>query len=227
MTELVAQVQAALAQKHFNPGPADGLWGPRTRQAMQGYEIANHMPVTDTLTDTVLANLLGRSTPAPIGWLDEAAHLLGLREGPGAKDNEQILDWAQDLELYYPHDDWPWCGLFNAHCVRAALPNEPLPANPLGARQWEKFGVPCAPQLGAVAVFWRQSPKSGLGHTGFMIGERSEAYLIRGGNQSDSVKDVWVSKARFLGARWPSTGPKPLGRPLTVGGAGVLSKNEA
>lgn len=227
MSELYERVQRALAAKHFDPGPFDGDWGPKTRKAMQAFQISMHLPLTDLPNETTLANLLGVSTVAPITWLDEATRLLGLREGPGAKDNPIILDWGDDLDLHYPSDDIAWCGLFAAHTQRVALPDEPLPSNPLGARQWEKFGVTCAPQLGAIAVFWRISKKSGKGHVGYLVGERKNAFLVRGGNQGDSVSDAWVGKDRFLGARWPKTAPKPFNRPLPQGGAGTLSTNEA
>jgi hypothetical protein len=60
-----------------------------------------------------------------------------------------------------------------------------------------------------------------------MVGERTDAFLIRGGNQSNKVCDAWVSKSRFVGARWPETGGKPLYRRLPEGDAGPLSTNEA
>ncbi|MFX8605073.1 hypothetical protein ABTM12_19650, partial [Acinetobacter baumannii] len=52
-------------------------------------------------------------------------------------------------------------------------------------------------------VFWRVSPTSGKGHVGFYLGEDDDAYYILGGNQSDSVSITWVTKARFVAARWP------------------------
>jgi hypothetical protein len=110
MSQLYADVQRALAPKNFDPGSINGLWGPKTRVAMQGIEISMHLPVTAELTDAVLANLLGKSTPAPIGWLDEATPLMGLKEGPGAKDNPTILEWADDLDVHYPHDSMPGAG---------------------------------------------------------------------------------------------------------------------
>jgi hypothetical protein len=65
------------------------------------------------------------------------------------------MDWAGNLDLWYPGDDVPWCELFAAHCIASQLPDEPLPDNPLGARNWLKFGRPHEPSLGAVLVFWR------------------------------------------------------------------------
>ncbi len=55
-------------------------------------------------------------------------------------------------------------------------------------------------------VFWREKKEGWKGHVGFYSGESSDAYLILGGNQSDSVSQAWVGKDRFLKARWPRTG---------------------
>ena len=59
---------------------------------------------------------------------------MGVREVAGASHSGTILSWAKRLGLRYPDDETPWCGLFVAHCVERALPDELLPANPLGAR---------------------------------------------------------------------------------------------
>lgn len=76
-------------------------------------------------------------------------------------------------------------------------------------------------------VFWRKSLQSGLGHVGFYAGEDTEAYRILGGNQSDSVSLAWVSKDRFVAARWPVTVAAPVPNSVTVGRTDSLSWNEA
>lgn len=50
---LVAEVQLALVQAGYNPGPADGVIGPRTRNAISGYQRANGM-VADGMPSSVL-----------------------------------------------------------------------------------------------------------------------------------------------------------------------------
>ena len=37
-------LQQYLARKGFSPGPADGIWGPRSRQALQRYQVAHDLP---------------------------------------------------------------------------------------------------------------------------------------------------------------------------------------
>lgn len=227
----IRDIQVALQKDGLNPGPVDGIWGPKTRSAMQTFQITNKLIVSDTPNSETLAALFPRTTndgdARPILWLEEAYRLIGVREISGPKSNPLILDWANDLDTHYPSDDIAWCGLFVAHCIRSALPDEDLPANILGARQYEKFGHKCDPQQGAVGVFWRKSKESGFGHVGFLIGERTDAYQVLGGNQSDSISMAWVSKSRFLQARWPVTFSPETKRPLarlTV--AGNLSVKE-
>jgi uncharacterized protein (TIGR02594 family) len=228
MDNKISQLQTQLKSHGHDPGIIDGIWGPRTRAAMQAYEVERGLPLTQTPTDQLMVQLLGEADhSAPILWLQEATRLMGVRERSGAASNPVILDWARDLDISYSGDDVAWCGLFVAHCLRTALPDEPLPSNPLGARNYERFGVSCEPQVGAVATFWRNSRTSGLGHVGFMVGTRSDAHLIRGGNQSDQVRDAWVPKSRFVGARWPSTGGTPRGEQLPTGGAGTESARES
>jgi hypothetical protein len=74
--------------------------------------------------------------------------------------------------------------------IQQALLNKGfVPGNPLGARQWEKFGNPAAPRLGVVMVFWRKSQTSGLGHVGFYTGEDDRQPERQG-------RLTWVVKAR-------------------------------
>ena len=142
-------------------------------------------------------------------WYHEAMRLVGMKEIQGLNSNQQILEMADELEIPYENDDIPWCGLFVGHCVGASLPDEVLPPVVLRARAWEKFGVPTKPQLGAVMVFWRRSPDSGLGHVGFYVGEDNDTYFIVGGNQSNMVSVARLRRNRMLAARWPTTALKP------------------
>lgn len=127
----------------------------------------------------------------------------------------------------------PWCGLFVARCIASQLPEEPLPDNPLGARNWLKFGVAQEPSDGAVLVFWRGSSSGWQGHVGFYAGEDGAAFHVLGGNQSNAVNIARISRGRLLGTRWPRTAPSPRIKPdarhlpRAGRGAGALSTNEA
>ena len=53
----VSTVQTELTQKGFYGGPADGIYGPTTRDAVAKYQIANHLDVNGSLTPETLASL--------------------------------------------------------------------------------------------------------------------------------------------------------------------------
>ena len=52
------RIQTALASEGFSPGPADGKFGPRTRQAVTAWQRARGYPATGYLTDAQAAELL-------------------------------------------------------------------------------------------------------------------------------------------------------------------------
>lgn len=206
-SETVRSIQQALIADGFFPGEVDGIWGRRTIAAVKAFQDSVGLEADGIVGPKTSSALFSDVDHIPAGpllpWLAEAENLIGTREVLGRKSNPTILDWADDLDLHYPGDEVPWCGLFVAHCVGSTMPEEVLPSNPLGARQWEKFGESTVPRLGAVMVFWRESKNSGKGHVGFYTGEDSSAYRILGGNQTDKVCLTWVGKDRFLKARWP------------------------
>lgn len=226
-------VQQALAKAGFSPGPVDGIFGARTRAALLIFQRARGLVMDGVIGPRTLAKLFG-AEPGPVSpdvqlpWLAEARRLLGTREGAGAANNPAVLAWANALDLNYPGDDIPWCGLFLAHCFATTLPGEALPENLLGARNWLKFGMTIKPQLGAVMVFWRGSRDGWSGHCALYLGEDATSYQILGGNQSDAVTVTRIAKDRLLGARWPVSVPAPgIVQPIGVGPAQPLSTNEA
>ena len=234
----VRDIQTALNRKGFNPGEIDGIWGRNTIKAVRAFQGANGLVADGVVGPKTLAKLIGADAPAiggasaasagaPVVWYEEAKRLLGLREGPGSTNNPTIIDWADQLGIDYDHDDVPWCGLFVAHCVGATLPDEPLPNNPLGARNWAKVGEAATEAPGAILVFWRESPNSGKGHVGFYHGEDATAYHVLGGNQSDSVSVTRVAKSRLVAIRRPATAGPLTGGVVNVSAGGVLSTNEA
>jgi uncharacterized protein (TIGR02594 family) len=223
----IRKIQTALKAQGFEPGDVDGIWGRRTIAALRAFQRARGLdgigvaarPTLEALGVAAVVPVDASANAdavqpdgAPLVWFEEAKRLMGLRETPGAASNRVILDWASDLGIDYASDDVPWCGLFVSHCIGATLPEESLPNNPLGARNWLKFGVECEPVLGAVMVFWRKNRRGAKGHVGFYNGEDDAAYHVLGGNQSNGVNIVRIGKDRFLGARRPATVP-----PLTSG----------
>lgn len=231
------EIQRRLKALGYDPGPLDGIRGRLTIRAVKAFQADRKLMadgIVGPLTTTALIGDDSSGIVPPedvrrqlVPWYEEALRLKGTREASGAADNPLILRWAQRLGIPYAHDSIAWCGLFVAHCVAATLPDEPLPANPLGARRWLSFGAATEPTLGAVLVFWRGSPTSWKGHVGFYAGEDGRAYHVLGGNQSDSVSLSRLAKGRLLDARWPTSVPPPTGGATQRSAAGALSENEA
>jgi uncharacterized protein (TIGR02594 family) len=222
----ILAVQRALKLQGFDPGPLDGIWGRLTAAAVKAFQRRVGLPI-GLVTPDAERSILAGSPPAQqqtgLVWFDEAVRLLGITEKPGSGSNPTILDWAKDLDLAYSGDDIPWCGLFVGHCIASTLPDEPLPNNPLGARNWLKLGRSTQPVLGAVLVFWRGSRDGWLGHVGFYAGEDADAFKLLGGNQSDRVGYARIAKNRLLGARWPRSAVGVGFGPISGGVDGVPS----
>ena len=233
-------IQRALQTRGYDPGPIDGVWGRRTIAALKRFQAANNLDA-DGIPGRVTVGVLnaippkGASLDAPIlptptkpVWYAEAERLMGIRETPGAASNPTIIGWARSLGGWvasaYKTDATPWCGLFVGHVIAATLPQEPLPANPLSALAWAKFGRHlAAPALGAICVFTR----TGGGHVGFYAGEDAGAIHVLGGNQSDQVCIIRKSRAQLRDMRWPATAPTPIGGRVLRAASGGLSQNEA
>ncbi len=234
-------VQTALKKQGYDPGPIDGIIGRKTIAAIKEFQGDHELVVDGIVGPKTLAVLFPEQTdtdqnttadniiPTDQVWFAEAYRLIGTKEEPGAGSNEAILGWGERLRIDYSDDEIPWCGLYVAHCIGSTLPTEPLPTNPLGARNWQKFGTECTtPQPGAIMVFWRGSPDGWQGHVGFYWAEDDTCYHILGGNQSNSVNIVRLSKDRFLSARWPDSALLPNGSARYAAKDGrLLSENEA
>lgn len=191
----IIEVQTALKKAGFDPGPLDGIAGPRTRFAIRAFQAKNGLEVDGIAGPKTCAKLLGKSKPAKtidteisqgsippdMPWLAEAKRLIGTAEAPGKANNPVLLDWADDQGILYGADEIPWCGLFVSHCIASMLPDEPMPENPLGARNWLKFGKKVNPQFGSILVFWRGSPQGWQGHVGFYWAEDDLNFHVLGG----------------------------------------------
>lgn len=138
-------------------------------------------------------------------WMETAKSYIGLKEYPGNRNNQTILDWAKIVggwtKDYYKRDSIPWCGLFTAICL---IQNSIKPSpEALRAKAWyynwpdgQKLKEPC---FGCILVFSR----SGGGHVGFYVSEDKDYFHVLGGNQSDAVNIKKISKSRIVGYMWP------------------------
>jgi len=153
-------------------------------------------------------------------WLVIADGYLGVTEIPGPSSNGVILQWARDaggwIRQFFTNDDIAWCALFANACLEKAGIEG---THSLAAASFVTWGVALdAPHLGAILTFTRP----GGNHVGFYLGETETHYLVRGGNQSNSVRDAWLLKRRLTSMRWPAARPVPAGEGqlwLTAAGA--------
>jgi uncharacterized protein (TIGR02594 family) len=243
MSEFVHFVQQRLRANGYYTCQAceiDGIPGRLTAQAIKQFQQGQGIRVTGTANAETVARLRSgaglteHKGPAPtdapgadLPWYTEARRHLGLAEAAGPANNPTIMDWAEHLDVLYPNDSVPWCGLFMGYVISATLPDETLPDNVLGARQWARFGAKTTPKRGAVLVFWRGSPSGWQGHVGLYHAEDPSAYHVLGGNQGDSVSIVRIAKSRLLGARWPLTAADLDSQPVQGPATGRISTKES
>lgn len=155
-------------------------------------------------------------------WVAEARTHMGKAEVPGKHHSAFVLGLWKALGRPYTDDETPWCGGFVAYCLRAAMPMIALPKIPERALAWNEWGKTCGPAIGAIAVFGR----TGGGHVGFAVGQRSDAIYVLGGNQANAVNIMPIAKSRLVGFRWPGSLPSPPSGLPTMSG-GTVSRNEA
>lgn len=235
----ICEVQKKLTELGYDPGPIDGVRGRRTIGAVKQFQRANRLEVDGIVgpkTEAALFKVAATGTLTTersvdaMPWLVEARRVMGTREIAGKRHSPIIMGWARALGIEYRDDETPWCGLYAAHCIASQLPEEALPNNPLGARNWQNFGHKCEMANGAIAVFWRGKRDGWAGHVGFVTGYDAKRRRLRilGGNQSNMVREDWLSEDRLLALRWPLTAMPSAGRVNAVSSGNTkLSTNEA
>ena len=225
----------------FYGGVIDAVPGREMIEGLKRFQAAEGIKVTG-LADEATVNALRRSGSAgqvppvlpryipsePI-WMREARRLMGVTEVPGPKSNPVILGWAKALggwvASWYKDDDTAWCGLFIGNVIATTLPAEALPANPLGALNWSKFGRELKiPEPGAILTFVRP----GGGHVGLYVGEDATHLHVLGGNQANSVNITRIERGRLQAVRWPKTVEPTMRGRVVLTTAGVpVSSSEA
>lgn len=135
--------------------------------------------------------------PSP-PWLAEAKKDLGWHE---IADNRGISYFIKDAHAGNERD--PWCAIAACAWLERAGIRSPRSASSQAFVHHPDFVRISKPALGAIVVYWRQSPHSGLGHVGFYLGETKTQILTRGGNESDAVRDQFESARQLVGYYWP------------------------
>lgn len=223
------EIQQALKNEGFDPGEIDGIPGRRTKAAIRKFQVAKGL-LPDGIAGPLTQARLFKETPTDVTitqrpWFDMAISKMGLHEG---KDHRELMKFLKsDGSTLGDPAQLPWCGDFVETCIALTCPDEPMITNPYLARNWQKFGVPCEPQVGAIAVYWRGSKNGTQGHVAFLAGQEFHAFCNIGGNQGNRVSLSNLDKDRLITTRWPATMPLPLVAHLPKMKGGVLSVNEA
>lgn len=212
------EIQKRLKALGFDPGPIDGVPGPKTDAAIVAFKRSigfQARPFYGPQTDEALFGKPKTASGEPL-WMQVARSLKGQREIRGSRHNPLILRMWEQLKLPFRDDETSWCAGYVGYCLEEAGVRSTRSA---AARSYEKWGVKLdertAP-VGAVIVFWRGSPKGWQGHVGFLVGwDQRGRPLVLGGNQGDTVSIKPFDRARMVGLYWPQGIPVPQ-RPAPV-----------
>ena len=162
----------------------------------------NKWPVegSNPVQTPVPVNQVSLPADAP-GWLNLAKGEIGVQETVGGVDNPRITEYFATTKLGPQPASLPW----NSAFVNWVLTKSGISGTNSGqARSWLGWGKSTELRTGCIAVFWRVSPESGLGHVGFLVGQEGDSLKILGGNQNDSVNVISMNKNYLLGCRWPA-----------------------
>lgn len=232
----IRRLQGALKAKGFDPGPIDGIWGPKTERAVIAFKRSIGYRAR-AYVGPLTWNALMKDA-RPIGpklgnvklpsWLRIAMGYRGLREYKGSSHNKTILKWWRDIGLGGIRDDeTAWCAAYVGGClVEAGLPSTKSAL----ARSYDKWGRQLdKPAVGSVVTFWRERPSSWKGHVGFVVGvSQRQRLMVLGGNQGDQVNIKAFSASRVIGFRWPVNVPeRPSYNLPVIQSDGTLSTDES
>jgi uncharacterized protein (TIGR02594 family) len=240
----VKAIQSALQARGFSPGDVDGEYGDNTASAVSAFQQASNLTVDGEVgPETAKAlgvDLTAKSPPttptqptpgafpgAP-PWFTWAMHEVGTKEDP---DNtgpavQRYIDLAH---AGAQHD--PWCAIFANAALEANGIKGTRSASSQSFRSSPDFVELAGPALGALAVFWRGSESSGLGHVGFYRGEAGSRLWILGGNEGDMVQVEAFPRSSssfgLIGYWWPASVPLPkIGAVLMPSGTASSIKSE-
>lgn len=224
----VRDVQRRLYELAYNPGPIDGVFGPRTESAVRAFQRDSRLVPDGIVGPRTRANLeapqcratsrpmaLSPSRPArqeatgPPGeprWLAIARKEICTREAKlGSESNPRIVEYHQATSLRAQSDQTPWCASFVSWVLEEAGIRSTESA---WAKSYLNWGSALdQPRVGAIVVFHRGSgpPSSkGTGHVGFFMESRGATIGLLGGNQNNHVNIKEYKKSRLLAYRWPA-----------------------
>lgn len=143
-------------------------------------------------------------------WFQWAMHEVGTVEGPN-NTGPELARYAQLAHCGSPGD--AWCAIFANAALEASSIVGTRSASSQSYRHNPGFIQLPGPALGAIVVFWRGTPDSGLGHVGFYRGEDATRIWTLGGNEADMVQIEALPKSAqsfgLVGYWWPKSVPLP------------------
>lgn len=128
--------------------------------------------------------------------------------------NPKVLDYFRDSgNAWVKDDETAWCAAF----VGAILERSGIKSTrKLNARSYLDWGEPVGlndARPGDVAVFWRDTPTSWMGHVSFFVRDNGVTLDVLGGNQADQVNVSKYPKSQLLGIRRPRNVTAPPAPP--------------
>ena len=148
----------------------------------------------------------------PVGWKEIGTHELPENRGPA------IRRYITGGKCGTEGD--PWCAIFENFMLESCgLPGTRSPSSQ-SFRHHPEFVQLDGPAYGAIVVFWRGSPHTGLGHVGNYVGERGRFIATLGGNENDQVEIELLARDAstfgLVGFFWPKRFALPLIKPVIV-----------
>lgn len=177
--ERTYKLQARLAQLGFNPGPLDGIMGPKTERAIIEFKQSQGLRARPYVGPITWGRLFGADKPVnadygppvAVPWVNLAGKWLDTHE----TDKALAEFLKSDGGTVGNPADIPWCGDLVHTCLRLTLPDEvftgKVKENPYLAANWASFGNKLRElHYGAIVSLWRGSPTSWQGHVALRLG---------------------------------------------------------
>lgn len=130
-------------------------------------------------------------------FVSVAQRELGVKEVPGKGSNLRVEEYHKVTAAGAAKDNVPWCSSFVCFVVeKFGL----VSTRSKSALSWLKWGAPCGPEYGCIAVIRYTATR---GHVGILVGQSADSkrWVLLGGNQNDKVCYKSYDKKLFAGFR--------------------------
>jgi uncharacterized protein (TIGR02594 family) len=186
--------------------------------------VAPHAPVPIPVPLPKITPATAPKVAAPSGpfgdypkWFQSALHEIGNRED-GANQGAAVQRYINMANCGALGD--PWCAIFaNAMLEGVGIAGTRSPSSQ-SFRNHPNFVPLSGPAKGALTIYWRSSPSSGMGHVGFYRGEDASRVWTLGGNEDDMVQIEALPKSSatfgLIGYWWPKSEPLPQIGPVLM-----------